>query len=200
MKVVRIISFIAGVATFIILRKFAGLGFILSFIASTAATILLTKILKQFIREGKSNVLTRMVPETEQSKQVVDEGMKRIRNMRNLSRMIPKNDVAAKVQAICKVGTDIFENLSKKPEDLKRAKPFTTYYLESTEKIINQYVEFSSRKEITPEFQETINKIESMLDQIKATFDKQLTNMFENDLMDINTELKVLENTMKMEG
>ena len=35
---------------------------------------------------------------------------------------------------------------------------------------------------------------------IRQTFDRQLANLLEDNLLDINTELTVLKNTMKMEG
>ena len=139
-------------------------------------------------------------PSEKAVREVVAEGMEKLRLISNMTRMIPSNDVAARIREICKVGVDIFDDIKKNPDDMKRARQFTIYYLDATKKIIEQYVELSGKKNRTPEMDATIKKIEEMLGPVKATFEKQLANLMEDDLLDINAELSVLKNTMKLEG
>ena len=141
-----------------------------------------------------------MTPEARQAEKAAEEGMKLLMKMRNSTRMVKNNDAAKKIQDICKIGVDIFEDVKKNPQDLKKIKTFTNYYLDSTDKIITQYVELSGKKEITPEIQSAMTKVEALLDQIKETFEKQLKNLMEDDLLNLDVELSVLKKTMKYEG
>ncbi len=139
-------------------------------------------------------------PAADQVDKVIEEGMEKLRRIRSKTRLVAKNDIAAKIQDICKVGVEIFEDIKKNPEDLRRAKPFTNYYLDATEKIVNQYVELSSKKDLTPEVEKSLEKVESVLDSVKDTYSKQLASLLEDDILDLNAEITVLEKTIKLEG
>lgn len=134
------------------------------------------------------------------SEKAVREGMEKLKSLRSNTRMIADNEVAGKVQDICKTGSEIFDYLAKNPGDISKARQFINYYLDATEKIVNQYIELSQRKDKTKEIQDSLDKVETMLDSIKETYSKQLHNLLEDDLLDLNTEISVLEKTMKYEG
>ena len=61
-------------------------------------------------------------------------------------------------------------------------------------------MELSARKDKTKEIDDSLKRVEAMLDSIKDTYSKQLHNLLEDDLLDLNTEISVLEKTMKFEG
>ncbi len=130
----------------------------------------------------------------------VRRGIEKLRNIRSLTLKITSNDVAKQIQDICKTGSEIFAYIQKNPDDLKKAKQFINYYLDTTEKIVNRYVELSAAKEKSPEVESSLKKVEEMLVSIDETYKKQLHNLMEDDVLDLNTEIKVLETTMKMEG
>jgi len=134
------------------------------------------------------------------SGKAVKEGMEKLKNLRSSTRMITDNAVAGKVVEICRTGTEIFDYLGKNPGDIPKARQFINYYLDTTEKIIKQYVELSARKDRTKEIEDSLKRVEAMLDSIKDTYSKQLHNLLEDDLLDLNTEITVLEKTMKFEG
>lgn len=134
------------------------------------------------------------------AEKAVKEGIEKLKNIRNNTRMISNNEIAAKIQDIYKTGFDIFEYLDKNPGDLSKARQFINYYLDATQKIVNQYVELSAKKEKTKEIEESLKNVEAILDSIKETYSKQLHNLMEDDLLDLNTEIKVLEKTMKFES
>ena len=43
-------------------------------------------------------------------------------------------------------------------------------------------------------------RIEGMMDQVVAGFEKQLDKLFQNDAMDITSDVEVLENMLKKDG
>lgn len=130
----------------------------------------------------------------------VRQGIEKLRNIRNLTLKITSNDVAKQIQDICKTGAEIFEYIRKNPDDLKKARQFINYYLDTTEKIVNRYVQLSSAKEKSADVGTSLKKVEETLASINETYQKQLNNLLEDDVLDLNTEIKVLETTMKMGG
>ena len=135
-----------------------------------------------------------------EAEKTVRQGIEKLRNVRNLTLKITSNDVAKQIQDICKTGAEIFEYIRKNPDDLKKAKQFINYYLDTTEKIVNRYVQLSAAKEKSSEVDASLKKVEATLASIDETYKKQLHNLLENDVLDLNTEIKVLETTMKMGG
>jgi len=201
MKVKNILSLILSIGTYVLLHTvFHLLGILWSITAALAVLILTRKIITKFIRNNNSPTIMGMDAQHERAQIIAKEGVTKITKIRNQTAMIKNNDVAKKIRDICKIGLDIFDDLKKNPNDVNRAKPFTNYYLDSTAKIVNQYIDLSNNKNKTPELEESLKKVEDLLDNIEETFKKQLNLLLENDIMDLDTELQVLEKTMKMEG
>jgi hypothetical protein len=204
-----IFAAVAGIGAYALMRGFlfrylffSGFSaFLVAFLLGLAAFIIARRFLKStFDKGGKDEEPGVKTPEGEKAQKVYDEGIKVLTRIRNKTRMVRNNDAARKIQDICKVGIEIFDDIKKNPSDLRKIKTFINYYLDSTEKIINQYVELSDRTDVTPEVRESLEKVEGLLDEIKKTFDKQLASLLEDDLLDLNVELEVLKKTMKHEG
>jgi 5-bromo-4-chloroindolyl phosphate hydrolysis protein len=203
-----IFSVVAGIGAYALLRGFlfkylffSGFSaFLVAFLLGLAAFILVKRFLKNFSDKSEKEEPAEKTPAGEKAKKAYDEGIRVLTRIRNKTRMVRNNEAAKKIQDICKIGIEIFDDIRKNPSDLRKIKTFINYYLESTEKIINQYVELSNRTEVTPEVRESLEKVEGLLDEIKKTFQKQLASLLEDDLLDLNVELEVLKKTMKHEG
>jgi 5-bromo-4-chloroindolyl phosphate hydrolysis protein len=206
-----IFSLIAGILTFSAIRFFLAGWIATPILAGIAVFIVSLRLLKKIFNKSASEKksderLNKYSKDKNNNTQysakyleLVDLGRSKVVNMRNSTRMIKDNDIARNIQDICKTGTKIFDELKEHPEDIKKAKPFINYYLDSTDKIIKQYIEFSS-KQMTPEIQKSLDKVEELLAPIKETFEKQLSSLMEDDLLDLDVELSVLEKTMRLEG
>ena len=186
-----------GIAIFLVLRIFLKGYFFIPLLIAIFGFIVIRRLLAKIKRkDGKIKVNSMEYA----NKKLVEEGKRKLAVVRQKTRMIKKNDVAEKVQEICRVGLEIFDNLAKHPEDIKKAKQFINYYLDTTEKIVSQYVELSSVKKMTPEIEESLKNVEEILDSVKDTFEKQLASLLDDDLLNLDTEIKVLKRTMELEG
>jgi len=194
-----LILFIYGTVVFFLSWKYTILGFWLSSLAGLGALITLRIILKAVDKKRKQGA-----PGFKVTQKTVDDvskdGRERLKGIRNLTIRIKNNEAAEKIKEICKIGFEIFDDIKKNPGDLKRAKPFLNYYLDTTEKIVKQYVELSNAREDNPEVKKTLSRVEDLLDSIKETYEKQLANLLTDDLLDLNTEITVLKKTMELEG
>ena len=195
-----LILFLAGTAIFAACFRFTVLGFLLSSIAGAAAVLMLGSLFRVIERVRKRSREEEAPGREKAAGEVVNEGMEKLRRISNAARMIQSNEVAAKIRDICRVGVEIFDDIRKNPAKIHKVKQFTNYYLDATKKIVEQYVELAGRTNRTPEVDQALRKVEDLLGMIRQTFDRQLANLLEDKLLDINTELTVLKNTMKLEG
>jgi len=98
------------------------------------------------------------------------------------------------------VADSIFDDFIKDPKDVRAARKFIDYYLETTLKIVLLYTELSAKSVYSDQEKQVLEKAEQILKQIEDTFHKQLGKLQEDDYLDLATELDVLEMTMKSEG
>ncbi|MBN2079702.1 MAG: 5-bromo-4-chloroindolyl phosphate hydrolysis family protein [Spirochaetes bacterium] len=192
-------SFLVGTAVFGICFQFTVLGFLLSSVAGVTAMVLLNALMKA-VASSRRAAARRETAVEKSADEVVKEGMEKLRQISNAARMIRSNEIAGEIRDICKVGVDIFDYIRKHPDRIGRVKQFTNYYLDATKKIVEQYAELSLKTNPGEEVTGTLGKIEGMLASIRQTFERQLGNLMEDRLLDLNAELAVLKNTMKMEG
>ena len=196
-----LLSLIAGLASgYIFYDLIYSRSILLANLVGILIYYLVWRLIKSFQGRGKSPAVNGVPFRSIQVEKAVKEGSERLRNIRSQTRLIADNEIAVKIQEICKTGLDIFDYIQKNPDDLTKAKQFINYYLDTTEKIVNKYVELVSKKERSSEIDAAITNVENVLDSIKETYTKQLHNLLEDDLLDLNTEIKVLEKTIKFEG
>lgn len=133
-------------------------------------------------------------------KRIVEEGRRKAGEIFSLSLKIPDREVRQKVQDLCDISKKIFDVFQKDPKDIKKGKQFLFYYLDSTIKVVKQYVEISGREVKTPDAVSALKKVEDTLDLIKKGFESQLAKLLEDDVMDLDAEISLLEKTLKMEN
>jgi 5-bromo-4-chloroindolyl phosphate hydrolysis protein len=196
-----LLSMIAGIASgYVFYDLIYSRSILLAILIGILIYYVTWRAVKSMQKKGTTPVVKGDPFRSIQVEKAVKEGSERLRNIRSQTRLISDNEIAAKIQDICKTGLDIFDYIQKNPDDLTKAKQFINYYLDATEKIVNKYVELLSKKERSSEIDAAISNVESVLDSIKETYTKQLHNLLEDDLLDLNTEIKVLEKTIKLEG
>ena len=136
----------------------------------------------------------------EEFKKIIKDGKEKIEKLKGIGREIKNKDVSISIEKICKVMDAIFDNFEKNPNDIKLARKFLDYYLDTVKRIVELYYELSGKEVYTDKEREILEKAEGILNQIETIFQKQLGKLQEGDYLDLETELEVLETTMKMEG
>jgi 5-bromo-4-chloroindolyl phosphate hydrolysis protein len=127
------------------------------------------------------------------------EGGDKIRILTDCSSRISDPEVKAKVAHIVDVIRGIFANFQKDPKDIRQAKQFLSYYLDTSIKIVKKYIDLSSQNVRSPEIAATLSKAELMLDSIGKAFEKQQARLLRDDAMDLDTEIETLEKTFSAE-
>ena len=128
------------------------------------------------------------------------DGREKIKLLQSYVAKIKEPTVVKQVDHIIDVINRIFENFKKDPKDIKAAKQFLSYYFDSTLKIVNMYVDLSMQKVHTKEIEVTLSKAENMLNSIAQAYEKLLTKLLEDDIMNLDVEIETLEKTFKAEN
>jgi len=127
-------------------------------------------------------------------------GAVKLTQLKRASENVSDERVRAKAHAVCDSVARILADIREDPKDLRPARKFLDYYLDATIKVVDRYVSLSSKNVSSEEMQALLTRAEDSLDTIKSAYDKQLEQLLENDVMDLDTELEVLERTIRMEG
>lgn len=127
------------------------------------------------------------------------EGGEKIGVLIDCAKNINNPLVREKIGRIVDVIKRIFTNFEKDPKDIKQAKQFLSYYLDTSIKIVKKYRDLSAQNVRSPEIAATLSKAELMLDSIEKAFEKQHARLLRDDVMDLDTEIETLEKTFNAE-
>ncbi|HVO39085.1 MAG TPA: 5-bromo-4-chloroindolyl phosphate hydrolysis family protein [Spirochaetia bacterium] len=128
------------------------------------------------------------------------EGQEKVAELRELSRRIEAPPVRNKFDEVVASAERILDDLTKNPKDIRAARQFLSYYLDATVKIATRYVELSAKNLDANSIQDSLRRVESMLDLIRGAFEKQHARLLEGDVMDLDAEMTLLKQTLTMEG
>ena len=101
---------------------------------------------------------------------------------------------------ICNTSNKIIETIEKKPNKLKNARNFLNYYLPVTLKILERYDEIENQKLSTESATKFMSSVQNMIEKIKDAFEKQLSSIYQEEIVDTDAELKVFESMLKTDG
>jgi 5-bromo-4-chloroindolyl phosphate hydrolysis protein len=139
------------------------------------------------------------LPSNEQAELLITDAQARVKKIRYLGSRIASRSVKGRADAICAAAEKIFDDIRKDPRDVKAAKKFLGYYLDTTASILEKYLDITDKGLQTPEVNQRLHKSEEALEMIRVAFEKQLSRLIENDIIDLDSEISVLQNTLKME-
>jgi len=128
------------------------------------------------------------------------EGERAVTEMRRLRGTITDSAVQQKIDEIITVIDLIFKDLLDDPSDYKQVKRFADFYLPATIKLLHSYDRFGQSGTIGENIAGTMERIDTALDTILVSYKKFFDSLFENQALDIETDISVLENMLKREG
>jgi hypothetical protein len=88
-------------------------------------------------------------------------------------------------------------NLSRR---IDQVNDFFDYYMPTTIKILNSYRKIESQHLTGDNATETKKRVEETLPIIKRAFNKELDNLFSDEMIDITTDIDVLESLLSKDG
>ena len=123
-----------------------------------------------------------------------------LREIRQVNDEIPDEAMSAKIDRIEEITGKILAYQKSHPNKEGQLRTFLNYYLPTTLKILRAYAQLDAQGIEGENISAAKKRIEDMMDQVVSGFEKQLDKLFQDDAMDITSDVEVLENMLKKDG
>jgi 5-bromo-4-chloroindolyl phosphate hydrolysis protein len=131
---------------------------------------------------------------------LIQEKDRAISEMRRLNDAISDETISNQIDQLEEVTGKIIDHVVEKPEKLPQIRKFMNYYLPTTLKLLNAYDRMGAAGVSGENIDGTMGKIETMLETVVSAFHKQLDALFQDEAMDISSDITVMENLLAQEG
>lgn len=120
--------------------------------------------------------------------------------IRAVNDSIAHEGLSAQIDRIGIITAKIFDYQKSHPEKSPQLHSFLSYYLPTTLKILRAYAQLESQGIEGENITAAKQRIEGMMDKVVEGFEKQLDQLFQNDALDITSDVKVLEQMLSKDG
>lgn len=138
--------------------------------------------------------------ETAASAEIPPEAQAYLEQIRQADVAIEDPAVSQKIAALEERTRRIFQVVAEKPEKKPDIRRFMNYYLPTLLKLLHSYDRMEDQEVKGANIRYTMQEIERILDTILEAFDKQFDLLFEDEAMDISSDIRVLETIFSQEG
>ena len=131
---------------------------------------------------------------------LIQEKDRAISEGRRLNDAIADETISAQIDQLEDATSKILDHVIDHPEKQPQIRKFLIYYLPTTLKLLNTYDRMGATGVSGENIDGTMAKIETMMDTIVSSFHKQLDALFQDEAMDIASDITVMENLLVQEG
>ena len=124
----------------------------------------------------------------------------KLREIRKLNDDIDNEVVSQRIDRIGALTASIFRVVREKPERAEEVRKFMNYYLPTTLKLLKSYSLMEKQSYQGENIKASRKQIEDVLDKLVLAFEKQQDRLFQNDMLDVETDISVLETMMTSDG
>ena len=131
---------------------------------------------------------------------IIQEGNRALSEMGRLYMSIKDPEVRQKINEIMRITDKITQDAIQDPSDIPQIRKFMNYYLPTTIKLLNAYDRMSSQEIGGENLDKSMKNINDMLDAAIVAYKKRLDSLFENQALDIETDIEVMNTMLAREG
>ena len=131
---------------------------------------------------------------------ILKEGNRALAEMGRLYASIKDVQVRQKINELMRITDKITQDAIADPSDIPQIKKFMNYYLPTTIKLLNSYDRMSAQGIEGENLNKSMASINEMLDEAIVAYKKRLDSLFENQALDIETDIEVMNTMLAREG
>ncbi|WP_439815956.1 5-bromo-4-chloroindolyl phosphate hydrolysis family protein [Zavarzinia sp. CC-PAN008] len=188
---------LAGAAAFLGLHLLAGLGFMpalmLAVVGYVGTRVALAPVKEPFAEIKPGDAASMHVP---LATELITEGRRKIQRMDELIARVRGQEIRDRARVIRDHARRVVANLEQDPADANRTRRLLTYYLDTVIKILDHSIVITSQG---GQDHESVARVVHMLSEVEQVFAQASDRMLENDMMELDTELSLLERTLQAE-
>ena len=125
------------------------------------------------------------------------------RDNQKILSMIPKiedKEIRDNLTSINKTVNKILNVVTKEPKKGKKLNMFFDYYLPVIVKILSKYDDIENNELTSKESKKFMTSSKKMIEEAKVSFEKLLSNLYQEDIIDADAEMKVFNQMLKADG
>lgn len=130
----------------------------------------------------------------------IRQGREMIEQIRRANDRIEGEEISNKMFRLEQIVDKIFSQVEDHPEKLPDIRRLMNYYLPTTLKLLNSYEEFDNQPIQGENIKTAKEQIEKTLDTINLAFENLLDQLFTDEVLDVSSDISVLETMLKQEG
>jgi 5-bromo-4-chloroindolyl phosphate hydrolysis protein len=193
-----IISTISSVVLFILLNFLLNWPILVSAVLSLG-----TFVGVYLISKPRRKIGGRLVDDLdngEELKKLMDDAYEDMIIIEKASYQISNPGIKEQTVRLHKTGTSILAYLTKNPDRISAARRFFGYYLDTARDILEQYLSFQKSGLITEDVLRVSKATEDALPVLNEAFEKQFNSLMENDIINIEANIKLLKTNLAMDN
>lgn len=131
---------------------------------------------------------------------LLQRGREMIGEIRAENKLIPDASLTAKLDQLENLCAEVFRAVYDKPAKAPQIRKFMEYYLPTTLKMVKGYRVLSERNRSGEDTAAARKRIDDALGVVLKGCQKMLDNLYRGDVLDITTDIDVLEQMLKRDG
>ena len=130
----------------------------------------------------------------------IARGQEMLRQIRAENDAIPDAMLSAQMDELERLCTQIFRTVAEKPAKAPVIRKFMNYYLPTTLKMLGNYHTMQDRGVSAGDMSSARDELVRGLSMVLTACQKQLDHLYHDDMLDVSTDIDVLEQMMKRDG
>ena len=130
----------------------------------------------------------------------IEEGKKQIAEIQRLNDALPGPVISEKLYRLEKISEKIFLYVEKHPEQIEEIQRLKNYYLPTTLKLVNAYHRIQEEETVGDNMKKMCVQIEDTLDTMNDALEKMYTQLYEDEVLDVTSDISVLKTMLAREG
>jgi 5-bromo-4-chloroindolyl phosphate hydrolysis protein len=131
---------------------------------------------------------------------MIREGEAYLERFDQIGKRLVGQEMNRKLSRLSLVTGRIFDFITEHPKKTSDIRKFLSYYLPTTEKLLNTYEELDREPVQGENITKAKKEIMDTLDTINYAFENLLDSLYEDTAMDVSTDIAVLETMLAQEG
>lgn len=132
--------------------------------------------------------------------ELLSRGREMIQEIRKENDLIPDSSLSDKLDKLENQCAEIFRAVYDKPHKASQIRKFMEYYLPTTLKMVKGYRMLDERGVTGAEATSAKNRIDDALLVVLQGCEKMLDKLYQDDVLDLTTDIDVLEQMLKRDG
>ncbi len=142
----------------------------------------------------------RMKERTKELQGILNQGQQYVDKIHESNDIIKDKIISQKLDRMESVVSMIFHEVDINPHHADKLGMFMNYYLPTTEKLLEAYIEIDEKKVKGKALEKAKKDIEGAIDKIIDSFEGLLDKFYQEKELDIETDISAMEILMKQDG